>query len=328
MKKILVSKPNVLLLGGMALFILIIFGPASVVMAIKGAHALQEGKEAWGLFIAPLIFGPGIIYAIYYLLTIAPQLTIDSSGIRLSTVFKTKYYAWSEIESIALTGKQYISFLFNSTPAEAITFKLKNEKTIFIWPDYYRNSPDLQVVLERANNLLHTETSTPFEKLDFTIKRTVVLQRSIDSRNATEYNGNHIFTINGFMLYGFTAVMLCFVLFTFKKGVNNWLVAVIFLITFIMDSSFIYQMHYFMVSKEFLLVRNTVWFWRRRAYALENIREVVIETPSKKSTSLRIITKDFESKLYSAGSLSEETWKTLEQNLIHKGIMVRNESNV
>ena len=56
------------------------------------------------------------------------------------------------------------------------------------------------------------------------------------------------------------------------------------------------------------------------------IKELVIETPHKQSTSLRIITNDFQSKMYQAGSLRDKTWTKLKEYLLKKEIKVRNET--
>ena len=85
-------------------------------------------------------------------------------------------------------------------------------------------------------------------------------------------------------------------------------------------------MHYFIITREFLVVKNTVWFWMREIYLLEDIKEIVIETPHKRETSLRIITTDYRDKLYSAGSLRNKTWKRLIEKFEIIKIKVRNET--
>lgn len=56
---------------------------------------------------------------------------------------------------------------------------------------------------------------------------------------------------------------------------------------------------------------------------LADIIEVDIETPEKRSTSLRVYTKDYRSGLYSAGSLQSSHWKSLQDDLAYLGIAIR-----
>jgi hypothetical protein len=60
-------------------------------------------------------------------------------------------------------------------------------------------------------------------------------------------------------------------------------------------------------------------------YRLSDIREVVFELPYKMPVSLRIITNDFESKLYPAATLWSKKWIELKDELEKKNIKVRNE---
>lgn len=51
----------------------------------------------------------------------------------------------------------------------------------------------------------------------------------------------------------------------------------------------------------------------------------MFEQQSKQANKLRLITKDFKSNFYLAGSLTDKTWLTLKKDLEVKNIIVRNE---
>ena len=55
--------------------------------------------------------------------------------------------------------------------------------------------------------------------------------------------------------------------------------------------------------------------WVKRTYDVNDIIEANIERPYKRSTSLRITTRDFKTKLYPAGSLRQKHWNTLRKKL-------------
>ena len=58
---------------------------------------------------------------------------------------------------------------------------------------------------------------------------------------------------------------------------------------------------------------------------LENIEEIVYEQQGKQSNALRIITKNFKSKRFLAGSLSDQKWLEMKDFFEEKNIKVRNE---
>ena len=86
-----------------------------------------------------------------------------------------------------------------------------------------------------------------------------------------------------------------------------------------------WMMHYFRVSQNFLVVRNHLAFWKNKAYRFKEIKEIVFETRDKMPNCLRVITKDFRSKLYPAGTLRDKTWLLMKDKFESHGITVRNE---
>lgn len=326
MREKLTSKRNIFLTGLILLVVTGIFGFMGTLSILKVLDDLKNGVPfTKTMFIVPLIFYPFLFYTFYYLLTYFPSLTIDKDGIEVSTIFKTKKYSWTEIKQIQITGKQFHKFLFVSMPIEATTIYLKDNSEIYLWADYYRNKSELRVVLDRANNILQDKKQ--FANLDFNIERPNLADQYINESDAKEFNGNHLFTFNGLLFYGWI-IFIGFIVST-KPQVfltNYGAIISISFATLVITGMLSYQMHNFKITTEFLIVRNTVWFWRKDIYSISDIREVVVETPHRLSTSLRVITNDFRDKLYPAGSLSDKTWKELMEQLRHDKTKVRNEA--
>lgn len=320
------SKYNFFLIGLLLTVIVEIFGLLGTLSIFKVIEDLEYGVPfTKTLFIVPLIFFPFIFYTVYYLLTSFPVLTINSTGIRLTTVFNSKSYFWGDIEEIQLTGKQPHKFLFISMPTEATTIKFKDGTLFYLWVDYYRNKSGLRVVLDRASRLLK-QSAKRIISLDFNIERKHFTRTDIKDINGEEFNGNHLFTFNGLLLYSWLA-FIAFSAFKLTDVSFDSFIPIIIL-TFValsVPALTIFQMNYFIITPELLIVKNTIWFWRKEIYCLKDISEVVIETPHKRETSLRVITTDFRDKLYSAGSLRNKTWKRLIEKFEITKIKVRNE---
>jgi len=320
------SKYNFFIIGLLLTVIVGIFGLFGTLSIFKVIEDLEYGVPfTKTLFIVPLIFFPFIFYTVYYLLTSFPVVTIDSIGIKLTTVFNSKSYYWSDIEEIELTGKQPHKFLFISMPTEATTIKFKDGIVFYLWVDYYRNKSELRVILDRANKLLKQKTKTMIS-LDFDIERKKITETDIQEIDGEEFNGNHILTFNGLLLYGWLAFIAFFAVKLTDVSFDSFIpIIVLTFVALTVPAISIFQMNYFVISDELLVVKNTIWFWRKEIYYLKDISEVVIETPHKRETSLRVITTDFRDKLYSAGSLRKKTWKRLIERFETAKIKVRNE---
>ena len=101
-------------------------------------------------------------------------------------------------------------------------------------------------------------------------------------------------------------------------------------ILFIIIFYFVFGTHVYYVQSndEYLIVKNHLFFWTNNIYYLSDINEVVYETQSKQPNNLRIVTKDYRSKLYGAGTLSNATLRSLKTHLEANGIPVRNEIGI
>jgi hypothetical protein len=84
-------------------------------------------------------------------------------------------------------------------------------------------------------------------------------------------------------------------------------------------------MNYFIIDNDSFIIKNHYFPWKRKIFSLNDILEMDIEQPNKRSKSLRILTKDYQSKLYGAGSLRQKNWDELRQDLKDIGIPVRSD---
>jgi hypothetical protein len=325
MKEQLTSKRNITLTGFLVLLIVGLFGFIGTLGIIKAIEDFEAGNFWTKSLIMPFVFVPFVLYSIYYFLTYFPSFTINKNGIKASTIFKTRNYNWTEIKEIQITGKQPCKFLFVSMPVEATTILLNDNSEVYLWVDYYSNKSDLRVVLERANDIL--KGNKQFTKLDFNISKPDFSRQISTDNQGQEFNGNHILTFNGVIFYGWIIYFTYLILSLNKNPLNNiaGLIAIP-LVLLSIPALLSYQMHYFLIGRDFLVIKNTIWFWKKDVYLLTSIREVVIETPHRLSTSLRIITTDFRDKLYPASSLSDNTWREVIEQLRKDDIKVRNEA--
>lgn len=140
---------------------------------------------------------------------------------------------------------------------------------------------------------------------------------------AEKFAGNALLSVNGIL-----ALICFFIPFLFYRPHAGDRYAVLIAEMVVPVSLYFVlgtQMFYFKLSNEFLIIKNHFFPWYTRGYRLDAIKDIVFESPYKRSNALRVTTKDFASKAFSAGSLRKDTWKDLEKRLESAGVPVKNE---
>ena len=316
------SKFSIIQVFIVPLFILAFFYGLSTFMLYTGLSENHKGSIFF------LSFGSAIgilgIYTFYYYLTFFKVITMDQHQIRFTGLFTSKDYDWSEISKIRLTGKESEKFLFVGMPMEAISVEFKDAHKEVFFVKYYSNMAKIRVVLRMIRNQLGKQ-----RKVDLRELQTHTQKKKIHIRNYfsfTKFSGNHLFTFNGLIIYGW-GVFAIFVIGFANSPSPTYIVATVLGIVFMVFYGLSgYQLHYFMMDSNYLVVKNHVWFWRTHKYLVSDIQQVVFETPHKMSTSLRIITKNYETKLYPGGSLRNNTWKAFMKAFNDNNIKIRNET--
>lgn len=240
----------------------------------------------------------------------SPKITLDKHSIKIG---RDTFYL-KNIENIALTGKMPFKFII-SFPMEgtAILFNDGTEKILF--DDMYSNSSEIKLFLEQV----------VIKKQEFnydSIKE--ISKNAIQFENEETFKGNQFTSLRGISLWGFIGF---FTFLLISKSPSPPLGLLIFFgalgfFWFVLHS---WLMHYFGLTKDYLIIRNHNFFWKTKIYRLTDIKEVVYETHGKQPNCMRLITNDFKNKLYPAGTLRDKTWLDLKNKLEAKGVAVRNE---
>lgn len=240
----------------------------------------------------------------------APIITIEGQTIK----FAHKTFDLNDIKKISFTGKKPFRFII-TFPMEGTTLKFNDgtEKTFF--DDLYSNSWKIKSFLEQ----------TIIEQKEYKPSQPKKVDRSaIQFENREVFKGNQFTSLRGISLWG---LLLFFAIFVLNKGGITSIRSILILF-FFAASWFILQswlMHYFELTKKYLIIRNHNFIWITKIYDLSEIKEVIFETEGKQPNCMRVITKDFKSRLYPAGTLRDENWLALKSKLENEGVLVRNE---
>jgi hypothetical protein len=275
----------------------------SLFLIYLGADEEKDGQILIGIILSILSVYIGFMY-----FKKSPKLIVTKKGITINKV----YSYWNTVEQIYLTGKG--SFL--TSQIECLTIIIKDNKPIEIYDMFYQNIPKIkyfiqEIVINKKENIEYPERKNA--------------SIYIDNELFIPYNGNPLFSFRGIFMW---LIILLFTFIIYATNHQSTKIGVtLFIICFLVFwfSLNAWMMHYFEISKNYFRITNHYFFWINKAYSFNEIKEIVFETQGKQPNTLRLITNDFNSKVFPAGSLNDKTWLEMKKELESKNIKVRNE---
>lgn len=271
-------------------------------------EALSKAGEGF-IILMSLSFIILALYTIVRYFKNVPNFYINTDAIVIN---RNTTFLWQDLERIELAGKRPFNYMFGY-PREGIMFKFKGSNKIYLFDDMYANTAAIKRFIRYH---IIKKTNDWIEPI---IRPTI---SDIQHEQFVRYNGSQFLNYRGVILW-IVLGLLCYGIIITN---HVWLVAFLIclgIIFFWWLSSF---MCFFGVSDKYFIVRNPNLFWVKKIYRLGDIKEVVFEQQdSNMPYSLRIISVDFESDLYMAGTLRNKKWRQLQENLEDKNINVRNE---
>tara|TARA_B110000967_G_C18892871_1_gene568563 strand:- start:2559 stop:3437 length:879 start_codon:yes stop_codon:yes gene_type:complete len=239
----------------------------------------------------------------------SPHITIDKTNIKIGK----KTYSLNNIKDVKLTGKVHFPFLlYANMEGTVILFNDETEKKIF--DDMYLNSFEVKLFLDQV----------VVNKQEFEIHKTKKIKSSdLRLENTETFKGKQLLSLTGFSLWG---VVGFFTFLLITKWTSLSIVVIILILLF--GTFWFWErsrlLHYYNLSKNFLIVNNHILFWKMIIYRFSDIREVVFETQGQVS-GIRLITNDYKSRLYSSAPLRNKTWIKMKKRLENEGVKVRDE---
>lgn len=238
----------------------------------------------------------------------APLIVIDENFIS----FNGETYLLTDIKKVDFTGKQKFPFLFFNHPMEAATIYFHNNEKKIIYDDMYQNTWELKSCLKQV---------VKRKRFVAAVKDTGIAKPHHEFYET--FTDSQFLSVRGLSNLALVTFFL-YMLIVKRLQAKWWIPFIIFMIIPVLILH-AWQTHYFQISSAYFVVRNQLLFWRKKHYSIDEIKEIVFETKAKMPNCLRVITNDFKSTLYPAGSLNNSTWRALEARLKQEGIKVRNE---
>jgi hypothetical protein len=287
-------------------------------------HAGLVLHNRFGSTNGPLIPGAiltlGMLTLLYFLLKGITVITIEKDRLSVRNLFFRRTLLKSEIKSIDLLGRG--SFFIANNSGESMTIEMKDGKKLSFPDGVYRNVSEMKQTLQDW----YGDILLPLPARRRKAKELPIHAAPEDIGRSQKFSGNYITSLNGMLFYG---ISLVFVRMDFSilssPMALHWEILLIITPLSLVYFAFGIQLFYFEISDECLGIRNHLFFWYKKIYRLEDIQGAILESPFRRSYSLRIKTNNFESNTYGAGSLRRDDWKALARKLRSLSIHFRSE---
>lgn len=298
--------------GALAIGLIVCFALGTLVLWAS-IGIICDGQAEAKNFAMPLFslafYGLGILMVWRYYQNV-PIIIVDQDSI----AFKKEIFFYKDIKNVILTGKVPFRFLHN-IPHEGTTLIFEDGTQKVFFDDFYANSSELKTFLDQ----------TVVKKQEYIPKLPNIIDRCLAELGKKDvFKGNQFTSFRGILLWGMFAFSTCMLIANNSFGNRKVLVPLLIFGTFwFLFNSWL--MNYFEISERFLIVKNHNFIGKSKVYELSTIKEVVFEMIGRSPNSMRIITTDFQNKIFPAATLRDHTWLEMKTKLESKGIKVRNE---
>lgn len=249
------------------------------------------------------------IFLFLKILNYFSKIKIDETNITIISIFKTKIYPIDEFEKIILSEiTEYYGALTDRT-----SITMKSGEKLDLYSFKYSNFSELRKFLA----ILKRENIVPKEFNENETKK----ERNFKS---IEFNNSHIISFTGITFYVFIGALF-FGIFkngNFKSDIFEILFAFVVIVQI-----FSGNMNYFILTKESLIIKNSIKFWKKDIHKLSNIKSIDINEYYRQSgKSVVIKTYDYKVKEYSSDNLWSKTWIEFKSNIVNMNITVKDNS--
>jgi hypothetical protein len=291
-------------------------------LLLFGLHALLYQKTVYnakfGSRIPSEIVGIIIISVSLFVIWIFSRyciyITAEEKAITVVQLFGRTRFGPHDIKHIDMTGRRSMGFFSRQAQMSCMIFYLESGKEIVVFDILYYKLFKLKSFI-KSNTLFkvddHLDIDCAFLEKDETFYPDI-----------ETFSGNPFTSLNGIILI-FLFVITFFLFLIYSPPNSEW---AFFYVNTIYLAFIGWQMHYFQLSMNELIIRNHIWFWRRKKIATNDIAECIVESYPKKSDSLRIVLKSYQTYSFSAGSLRNSNWIQLCKKLNSLGVVVKKET--
>ncbi len=269
--------------------------------AIYALNFGEEGRFGTPQQIILLILISFIAAMMLYVLARSPKIIISNQAVRVGR----KVIYFNEIAEIELYSSINLS-LFANTEISAL--KLKNGKQIKLFLENYSNGHLIRLNLHHLKQHLSGQIST----------FTVATQTPPETNYNTEEEDFTVYRQSALKVFSYWVFLPFVLIFTLMgiQGTGSWAGQ---LVVFGFAAGMLYivilQSRYFLVSDNYLVVKNYLMPWWSKTFHVSEIDKVGIFSASKAPPALNLVTTNFRHYRYPSGFMSFKMYNELMENI-------------
>jgi hypothetical protein len=204
--------------------------------------------------------------------------------------------------------------------------QLKNDEIINLYSFKYQDFFKLKIILNFINESIKNE-NIKLEKLNLDSILPHKKSFKINSYNKTKtFNFSHVLSFTGIFFYGLVSISLYS--FFSRETLNIYTTLQIPVIITFLILLFSNDMNYFTISDNYLIVKNSIRFWEKKYFYLNEIESINIHRHFRQSGKTVVIkTKLFENRTYSSDNLLSKHWEGFKIELRNNNVAVFDDSD-
>lgn len=268
------------------------------------------------LIILFALFFSSLVFSVNYISTIR----IINDKILINYLFRKKVVKIESIKQIILS--EIVNYYGISV--ERTKLILYDNKEINLYSFKYYNFYKLKIVLNHINKILISNGKIKlinFSDLNFPDRR---IHTSPNEKYKT-INFSFLISFSGLILLIFVLPIIYDIVSLKSIVISELIISIVFILLMLILLGG--NANYFRITDKYLIVKNSIYFWKNRYIRLNDIESVVIYKYHRQfGKSIVIKTKYFENISISSDNLFEKNWNEFKDEIKSKNILILDNS--
>lgn len=321
MKESLKIRANLKLILAFTFFSVFLFGILSFHMFNRFT---EESKIKFDIpiFLIFCLFIFLLVTTTLFTLNFFSNIEVNQKEIIIKKLFSKKVIQIENIKNVILSEiKNSYEILVDST-----RIQLKNDEIINLYSFKYQDFFKLKIILNFIDESIKSESIKIVKlNLDSILPQKKAFKINSDNKTKT-FNFSHILSVTGIIFYGLVVIIL-YPFFPIETLNIYTTLQTIVLITFLI-LLFSNEMNYFIISDNYLIIKNSIRFWEKKYFDINEIESINIHRHFRQSGKTVVIkTKLFENRTYSSDNLLNKHWEDFKIELRNNNVVVFDDSD-
>ena len=285
---------------------------------------IEESKIKFDIpiFLIFCLFIVLLVTTTLFTLNFFSNIEVNQKEIIIKKLFSKKVIQIENIKNIILSEiNNSYEILLDST-----RIQLKNDEIINLYSFKYQDFFKLKIILNFIEETIKNENIKIVKlNLDSILPQKKAFKINSDNKTKT-FNFSHILSVTGIIFYGLVGVILYH--FFPTETLNIYTILQILVIITFLILLFSNDMSYFIITDNYLIVKNSIRFWNKKYFELEEIESINIHRHFRQFGKTVVIkTKQFENRTYSSDNLLNKHWEGFKIELKKNNVAVFDDSD-